>query len=110
MKVPELLAKVEMRPVSKARNLREIGWADGYMVVRFWTGPSLWIYGPAIPEVKRDQILANPYPDSLFTKAIKNKFQCHHVGQHPASGIEGCWRCDGSGCIYCSDEDCNAAS
>jgi hypothetical protein len=27
--------------------------------------------------LKRDQILANPYPDSLFEKAIKSKYQSH---------------------------------
>lgn len=80
MKTSELLAKVEMKPVSKARNLSRLGWADGYMVVQFAGRPDLWVYGPEIPELKRDQILANGWPDALFTKAIKNKYQCHHIG------------------------------
>jgi hypothetical protein len=77
MRVPELLAKVEMRPVSKARNLREIGWADGYMVVRFQT--STWIYGPNIAEVERDKLHRVPYPDKLFTTNIKNKYRAYKV-------------------------------
>lgn len=79
MKVYELIAKVSMHPVPKGRNLREVGWADGYLVVRF-TGPAMWIYGPQIPEVKRDQLLKNPFPDSLFQKSIKSKFKAFKVG------------------------------
>jgi hypothetical protein len=82
MKTSELIAKVTLQPVPKARNLGWIGWADGYLLVRFKTS-TLWVYGPNIPEVKRDQILANRYPDSLFTKAIKNKYQCFKV-EHAA--------------------------
>jgi hypothetical protein len=88
MKVPELLAKVEMRPVSKARNLREIGWADGYMVVRFWTGPSLYIFGPSIAEAERDKLLRSPYPDGLWTKLRKkhaDDWKSHKVEIHAAS-------------------------
>lgn len=79
MRTSELLAKVSMQPVSRAKNLGKIGWADGYMVVQFHGRPDLWIYGPDIPELKHDQILKNPYPDSLFHKAIREKFKAFKV-------------------------------
>ena len=84
MRVPELLAKVEMLPVPKARNLRAVGWADGYMVVRFWTGPTQWIYGPNIPEDERDKLLRVPYPDKIFDSNIKSKFRAYKVGSSAA--------------------------
>ena len=80
MKVSELLAKAAMQPVPKARNLLLIGWADGYMPVRFRSKPTIWIYGPAIPEVERDKIIRVPFPDRQFNCAIKNKYQCFKVG------------------------------
>lgn len=74
MKASELFAKATMHPVPKGRNLKCVGWADGYLLVRF-SKPDLWVYGPDIPKLKCDQIVANPYPDSLFQKAIKNKYR-----------------------------------
>ena len=77
MKVSDLIARTVPQFVTKAHNLDQIGWCDGYLLVKFKSSYSLWVYGPAIPELKRDQILANPYPDSLFEKAIKSKYQSH---------------------------------
>jgi hypothetical protein len=71
MKTSELLAKVEMLPIPKAKNLRAVGWADGYMVVRFRTGAALYIFGPSIAEVERDKLLRSPYPDGLWSKLRK---------------------------------------
>lgn len=80
MKVSELIAKADMRRVFRANNLAELGWADGYLVVRFRGRPTLYIYGPNIAECERDKVLANPYPDALFTR-LRNKhcWQCHKV-------------------------------
>lgn len=81
MKVSELLSSVAFQPVPKGRNLAQVGWAHGYLVVRF-RGRSdvMWIYGPEIEEKRRDQLLANPFPDSLFQKAIKAKYRAYKVG------------------------------
>ena len=75
MKASELFAKATMHVVRKGRNVKYIGWCDGYILVRF-QHPALYIYGPNVPELKLTQILNNPYPDALFNRAIKNKFQC----------------------------------
>ncbi len=85
MRTSELLAKVEMVPVSKARNLGEIGWADGYLVVRYKGRPTLYVYGPAIAEAERDKLLKVPYPDKLINQ-LKAKYgwQCHKVETHAA--------------------------
>lgn len=79
MKVSEIVAKAGMRIVPKAKNLFRIGWHGGYLVAEFRKGSALWIYGPDVPELKREQIIANPYPDSLFEKSIKSKFQAFKV-------------------------------
>lgn len=80
MKVSEVLANADMRPVAKGRNLRSIGWWEGYMPSRFSGKPTIWIYGPGIPEVERDKIHRVPYPDKLFTLNIKNKYRAYKVG------------------------------
>jgi hypothetical protein len=69
----------EMRQVKRARNLDAIAWHDGYMLVRFKGRPDRYVFGPSIPRAEFDKVLANPYPDRLFTTNIKNKFQCHKV-------------------------------
>lgn len=79
MKVSEVLAKADMRPVPRAKNLGRIGWADGYMPVRFRGKPTIWIYGPDIPEAERDKILRVPFPDKLFSTNIRAKYRCHKV-------------------------------
>lgn len=79
MKTAELLAKVEMVPVHKARNLDQIGWADGYMVVKFRGREVLWVYGPAIAEAERDKILRVPFPDFIFNKCIKAHYQAFKI-------------------------------
>lgn len=79
MKTSEVISKAGMRIVPNAKNIFQVGWHGGYLVVEFRRGDSLWLYGPAVPEVKRDQIIANPYPDSLFHKAIKSKFSAFEV-------------------------------
>ena len=79
MKVSDLLAKATPQPVTRAKNLGTIAWVDGYLVVRFRGRPDQWVYGPAIPEQKFDQILANPFPDALFQKAIKAKYRAYKV-------------------------------
>ena len=67
MKVSELLAKASLQPVTRAHNLDQIGWCDGYLLVKFKSSNSLWVYGPAIPEAERDTLLRVPYPDHLFS-------------------------------------------
>ena len=83
MKTSELLAKVEMLPVPKAKNLRAVGWADGYMVVQFWSSPQRWIYGPKIAEAELGKILRVPYPDALFQNNIKKRVR--DAGDHQAA-------------------------
>lgn len=79
MKTSEVIANAGMRVVPNAKNLFQVGWHAGYLVVEFRKGNSLWLFGPDVPELKRSQILANPYPDSLFHKAIKAKFNAFEV-------------------------------
>jgi hypothetical protein len=71
--------KFELHDVKKGRNLKRIGWTAGYMLVQF-ARPQQYIFGPNIPEPELAKILANPFPDRLFTTNIKNKFRCHKVG------------------------------
>ena len=75
MKTSDLLREVEMKPVSKGRRIRSVGSAHGYLVVRFWGSDATYIYGPNIPEAERDKLLRVPFPDSLYTKTIKEKYQ-----------------------------------
>ena len=80
MKVSELLAKTEMQAVPKGKNLFKIGWADGYLIVRFKGRSKLYIYGARIAEEERDKLLRVPYPDKLFTQLRdKHCWQCMKV-------------------------------
>ena len=75
MKVSELLAKATPQPVTRAKNLGTIAWVDGYLVVTFQGRDAIYIYGKdggGIAEAERDKILANPYPDALFSKLKKH--------------------------------------
>ena len=81
MKVSELFAKAEMKPISRGKNLDLLGWVDGYLLVVFRGRPTRYIFGPNIPESEFHKILKNPFPDRLFTTNIKNKFQCHKVNR-----------------------------
>lgn len=83
MKVSEIVTNAEPHPVIKARNLSSIAWHSGYLVVKFKGRSTLYIFGPNIPEAEQDKILANPFPDRLFTTNIKNKYRCHKV-EHAA--------------------------
>ncbi len=79
MKVSDLISRTVPRFVTKAHNLDRIGWCDGYLLVRFRGRSTLYIYGKeggGIPEAERDKILANPYPDALFSK-LKKHWKCH---------------------------------
>ena len=75
MKISELFCGIDMKPLSRGRRLRAVGWALGYLVVRFWGSDATYIYGPNIPESERDKLLRVPFPDSLYTKTIKRKYQ-----------------------------------
>jgi hypothetical protein len=77
MKVSEIFTNANMKPVPRAKNLDQIGYCDGYLLVRFKGKPTLWIYGPNISAVEVDKILANPFPDSLFYKVIRAKYRAH---------------------------------
>jgi len=79
MKVSELLVKSAPQRVPKARNLAELSWADGYLLVRFQLRGDLYVYGPNIPQVEFDKLMRSPFPDSLFQKTIKAKFKCYKV-------------------------------
>lgn len=81
MKTSELLAKITMHPVTKGRNLRLVGWADGYMLVAFHGSSERWIYGPDVAEVERDKILRVPYPDALFQHNVKARYKAFKVGK-----------------------------
>ncbi len=69
----------DLKPIPKAKNLDQIGWSGGYMLVQFKGRPMRYVFGPNIPETEFDKILANPYPDRLFTTNIRNKFKCHKI-------------------------------
>jgi len=71
MKVSEILSTASMQTVPKARNLGEVGWSGGYLVVRYKGRPQPYIYGPKVDVLEVSKILANPYPDSLLSKLIK---------------------------------------
>ena len=77
MKVSEILANSKPNYLPKARNLDCIWWHAGYLVVRFKGWPALYVYGPNVPEEKRDMLLKNPYPDALFSK-WKEKYNWQH--------------------------------
>jgi hypothetical protein len=79
VKVSELISRTVPKPVTKGRNLDQVGWCDGYLLVRFRNRSTLYIFGPDIEEVERDKLLRSPYPDKLFTTNIKNKYKCHKV-------------------------------
>jgi hypothetical protein len=79
MKVSELLVKSTPQRVPKGRNLAELSWADGYLLVRFQLRGQLYIFGPSIPEVEFDKLMRSPFPDSLFQKNIKSKFKSYKV-------------------------------
>ncbi len=77
MKVSDLISRTVPQSVPRAKNLDQIGYCDGYLLVRFKGKPTLWIYGPNISAVEVDKILANPFPDSLFYKVIRAKYRAH---------------------------------
>jgi hypothetical protein len=77
MKVSDLISRTVPKPVPRARNLDVVGWCDGYLLVRFKGRRTLYVFGPAIPEAELQKILANPFPDRIFTTNIKNKYRCH---------------------------------
>jgi hypothetical protein len=78
MKISELIS-IPRKPVTKSRNLDSIAWHQGYMVVKFFSGPALYLYGPEIPEAELHKIMRVPYPDALFQSNIKNRYKCHKV-------------------------------
>ncbi len=78
MKVSDLISRTVPQFVTKAHNLDQIGWCDGYLLVRFRGRSTLYVFGPDIAEVERDKILANPYPDALFSK-LKKHWQCYKI-------------------------------
>ena len=79
MKVSDLISRTVPQFVTKAHNLDQIGWCDGYLLVRFRGRSTLYVFGPNIPECEYDKIMANPFPDRIFTTNIKNKYRCHKV-------------------------------
>ncbi len=68
-----------MRPVLRGKNLHMVGWWNGYLVVQFRGRSDQYIYGPNVPEAEHAKILANPFPDALFSKVIRKKFQSYKV-------------------------------
>lgn len=79
MKVSELINRTTMQIVKYGRNLDVLGWTEGYLVVRFRGRPTLYVYGPDIPEDEIGKLLRTPFPDALFENNIKSKFKCHKV-------------------------------
>lgn len=86
MKVSELIAQSKFHRVPHGRNIAEVSWVQGYLLVRFSQPKGfksdrvrLYIFGPNIPEAERDKLLRVPYPDKLFTQNIRGKYQCHKV-------------------------------
>ncbi len=79
MKVSEIFTNANMKPVPRAKNLDQIGYCDGYLLVRFKGKPTLWIYGPNISAVEVDKILRVPYPDKLFSTNIRSKYKVFKV-------------------------------
>jgi hypothetical protein len=80
MKASDLISRTVPKPVTKGRNLDQVGWCDGYLLVRFKGRGTLYIYGPAIDEDTVERLLKVPYPDKLFTQwRDKGGWQCHKV-------------------------------
>jgi hypothetical protein len=78
MKASELIVKAGMQPVPKGR-MSEIGWADGYLVIRY--GKAAYVYGPAVAEAERDKLLRVPYPDNTLKQlSRKNGWKCFKIG------------------------------
>ena len=49
--------KFDLKHVPKAKNLDQIGWSGGYMLVQFKGRPTRYVFGPNIPETEFDKIL-----------------------------------------------------
>ena len=79
MKVSTLVEQPLDR-VPKAKNLDRIGWHEGYFLAVFKGRPIMYVYGPDVAVEAKDKILANPYPDRLFTLTIQGKYQCFKIG------------------------------
>ena len=79
MKVSDLISRTVLQFVTKAHNLSQVGWCDGYLLVRFRGRSTLYVFGPDIAEAEFDKILKNPYPDALFSK-LKKHWSCYKVG------------------------------
>lgn len=79
MKVSDLISRTVPQFVTKAHNLDRIGWCDGYLLVRFRGRSTLYIFGPNIPECEYDKIMANPFPDKLFSTNIRAKYRSFKV-------------------------------
>ena len=80
MKVSDLISRTVFHPVPRGKNLSVIGWAEGYLLVRFKGRGTLYVYGPNIPEDTVGRLLKVPYPDKLFTQwRDKGGWQCHKV-------------------------------
>ena len=68
-----------LKHVPKAKNLDQIGWSGGYMLVQFKGRPTRYVFGP-VAEKDFEKILRVPYPDKLFVQLRdKNQWQCHKV-------------------------------
>ena len=54
--------KFDLKHVPKAKNLDQIGWSGGYMLVQFKGRPTRYVFGPNIPESRVRQDTREPVP------------------------------------------------
>ena len=62
----------------KGRNLRRIGWHDGWLTVQFASG-STYRYGPGVEREVAEKLLRVPFPDKLFTQIVKDTYDCKRI-------------------------------
>jgi hypothetical protein len=72
--------RFNLQSVTRGRNLEQIGWNAGYVLVQFRGRPAQYVFGPAIPREHVEKILRVPFPDRQFELTIKKKFQCKKIG------------------------------
>jgi hypothetical protein len=52
----------------RGKNLRRVGWRDGFLTVQFRGRPTIYIYGPGVAREDCEKLFRVPYPDKLFNQ------------------------------------------
>ncbi len=59
------------------RNLVSVGWEDGILQAEFQEKRRYLYKG--VPQGTFDKLLRSPYPDNLFSKIVRGKYECELV-------------------------------